>query len=440
MKRSDLNSKLRDFARQLSPTSSDQDLIDKVYSSLNDLFGSSNCIQIGSYPRFTATTPIHDLDILYVLGQWDDNNHSPEVTLRNLHTQLCTSYDNPTRFTTKISLQTHSVTIEYSSGTDVVLSVDIVPAYTFSTNEYGLPTYKVPEVIKQGNHEKRHLASWNPDQDNGWIHSDPRGYISTATAVGVNSDFRKAVKIAKDWKNRLKAEDDKLKLKSFHLEQVITAMFQKDPSLDISRVIFDFFIAIPDVIAKADQIADRANPDKYIDDYIKDLTQAQKDKIVLARDNVLIALEQASPSADIANIFEPNFSKRNPDEQFMFDHGIPVHHDENNSKLQIHFDETTPNRAQRRRAEKRHQPVGNKLYFKIVEGYDAAMTYFWKVKNSDLLDHSQRRGEITEGSTRNDPESTQYLGSHYVECYAVDNEGICTDRARVDVHIGVENA
>ncbi len=440
MKRSDLNSTLRDFARQLSPTAADQDLIGKVYASLNDLFGSSNCIQIGSYPRFTATTPIHDLDILYVLGHWDDNNHSPETTLRNLHAQLGTSYVNPTRFTTKISLQTHSATIEYLSGTDVVLSVDIVPAYTFSTNEYGLPTYKVPEVIKQGNHEKRHSTSWDPNQDDGWIHSDPRGYISAATAVGINSDFRKTVKIAKDWKNRLKAEDEKLKLKSFHLEQVITAMFQEDPSLDISRAIFDFFIAIPDVLAEADQIADRANSEKYIDNYIKDLTQAQKDKIVLARDNVLIALEQASPGTDIASIFEPNFSGRNPDEQFMFDHGVPVHHDENNSRLQIHFDETTPNRAQRRRAEKLHQPVGNKLYFKIIEGYDAAMTYFWKVKNSDLLDHDQRRGEITEGSTKNDPESTQYLGSHYVECYAVDNEGICMDRARVDVHIGVENA
>jgi hypothetical protein len=440
MKKSDLNSKLRNYARQLSPTTADQDLIGKVYQSLNDLFGVANCIQIGSYPRFTAITPIHDLDVLYVLGQWDENNHSPEATLKNLYEQLISDYVNPTDLTVKISFQTHSVTIEYLRNTKLMLSVDIVPAYTFSTNEYELPTYKVPEVIKQGNHEKRHATPWSPDQDDGWIHSDPRGYISAATAVGINTDFRKAVKIAKNWKNRLKAEDEKLKLKSFHLEQVITAMFQEDPSLDLSRALFDFFLAIPDTISKADQIADRANPDKFIDDYIKDLTQAQKDKIILARTNVLIALEQLDSSTDIASVFEPNFSEQNPDEQFMFDHGIPVHHDESNSKLQIDFDETTPNRAQRRKAERRKQPVGNKLYFKIAEGYDAAMTYFWKVKNSDLLDRSQRRGEITEGSTKNDPENTQYLGSHYVECYAVDADGICTDRARVDVHIGEEHA
>lgn len=440
MRRSDLNSKLRSFARKLSPTAVDQDLIGKVYQSINDLFGAPNCIQIGSYPRFTAITPIHDLDVLYVLGRWDENNHSPEAALKNLYKQLDSDYVNPTDLTVKISFQTHSVTVEYSRGTKVVLSVDIVPAYTFSTNEYGLPTYKVPEVIKQGDHEKRHATSWDPYQDEGWIHSDPRGYISAATAVGVNSDFRKTVKIAKHWKDRLKAEDEKLKLKSFHLEQVITKMFQKDSNLDLSRALFDFFLAIPDVISKSDQIADRANPDKFIDDYIKNLSQVQKDKIILARDNVLMALEQIDLDADIESIFEPNFSERNPDEQFMFDYGIPVHHDKNNSKLQIHFDELTPNRAERRRAERRKQPVGNKLYFKIIEGYDAAKTYFWKVKNSDLLERSLRRGEITEGSTKNDPESTQYLGSHYVECYAVDIDGTCTDRARVDVHIGEDYA
>jgi hypothetical protein len=143
---------------------------------------------------------------------------------------------------------------------------------------------------------------------------------------------------------------------------------------------------------------------------------------------------------DIASIFKPDFTERNPDEQFMFDHGIPIHHDASNSKLKIHFDEETPNRSQRRRAERRKQPIGNKLYFKIIEGYDAAMTYWWKVKNSDLLERSMRRGEITLGKTKNDPESTSYLGSHYVECFAVDADGICTDRAKVDVHIGDENA
>lgn len=440
MKRSDLNSKLRDHARKLSPTIADQDLISKVYRSLNDLFGTANCIQIGSYPRFTAITPIHDVDVLYVLGRWDENNHSPEVTLKNLHRLLGTNYVNPTRLTTKVSLQTHSITIEYSNGTNVLLSIDIVPAYTFSTNEYQLPTYRVPEVIRQGDHQKRHSTTWDSSQASGWVHSDPRGYIAAATAVGVNSDFRKAVKIAKDWKHHLKAEDEDLKLKSFHLEQVITQMFQEDELLDLADAVFRFFVALPSHISTPNQIADRANPGKYIDDYLADLTQDQLDKIITARDNVLIALEQVTPSTDMSNVFEPNFIERNPNEKFMFDHGIPLHIDHVNQQLQIHFDETSPNRLARRLADRRHQPIGKKLYFKIVDGFDDAMTYWWKVKNSDLLHPDKRRGEITQHTTKNNPEETLWPGEHFVECYAVNEEGVCTDVARVDVPIGDEYA
>lgn len=436
MTRASLNASLRAHARTLSPTSSEQDLISKVYGSINDFLGTSNCIQIGSYPRRTAITPLHDLDVLYILGQWNANNHSPEAALRQLHSDVQQRYVNPTQYQARTSLQTHSVTIEFYSGENVVLSVDIVPAYSFATNEFGDSTYKVPEVIKQNNHQKRHAAQWDSSRDDGWIHSDPRGYISIATAVnGQNGDFRKAVKIVKDWKNRVKTADETLKLKSFHLEQVITQMFQVNSHQDLVDAVFNFFVDFPDVISEPNQIADRANPNKYIDDYVAELTVSQKEKLISARDNVLIALENVTPGTDISSVFEPNFKKRNPEEEFMFDQRIPTHIDHSNRRLEIAFDETTPNRAERRRASRNHQPIGNKLYFNIVNGFDNAMTYFWKVKNSDQLAHDKRRGEITKHRTKNHPETTAWPGEHFVECYAVNSDGICTDVARVDVPI-----
>ncbi len=435
MTRNELNAALRNHARQLSPTATEQDLITRIYASINDLLGQANCIQIGSYPRRTATTPLHDLDVLYVLGRWDNNSHNPEATLKQLYSDIHQRYTNPTQYSVLVSLQTHSVTIEFHSSDKIVLSVDIVPAYTFSTNEFGDATYKVPEVIKKKSHEVRNRTHWDPNQD-GWIHSDPRGYISVATKVNAdNSDFRKAVKIAKDWKNRLKAVDDTLKLKSFHLEQVITRMFQDNNSLDLFDAVFGFFVGLPDTINTPNQITDRANPDKYIDDYLSELTVSQKSKIVTSRDNVLIALEKISQHTDISTIFEPNFSERNPEEQFMFDHGVPTHINHSNRSLAITFEETTPNRAERRAASRKHQPIGNKLYFKIADGLDNAMTYFWKVKNSDQLTLDRRRGEITKHGTKNNPETTQWPGNHYVECYAVDASGVCVDFARVDVPI-----
>lgn len=435
MTRSELNAALRNHARHLSPTASEQDLITGIYASINDLLGETNCIQIGSYPRRTATTPLHDLDVLYVLGRWDNNNHNPEATLKQLYSDIHQRYVNPTRHSAFVSLQTHSVTIEFQSNNKLVLSVDIVPAYTFSTNEFGSPTYKVPEVIKKKSHEVRNRTQWNPIQD-GWIHSDPRGYISVATEVNAdNSDFRKAVKIVKDWKNRLKAIDDTLKLKSFHLEQVITRMFQSNSNLDLFDAVFEFFMGLSDMINAPNQIADHADPDKYIDDYLSELTVSQKTKIITSGGNVLIALEQFDQSTDISTVFKPDFSARNPDEQFMFDYGVRMHVNHSNRKLAIAFDETTPNRAERRAASRKHQPIGNKLYFKIADGFDNTMTYFWKVKNSDQLSPDRRRGEITRGGTKNNPETTQWIGDHYVECYAVDANDVCVDFARVDVPI-----
>ena len=152
MTKDKFNSKLREYTKTLSTKSYEQDLIGKIYQSFNDLFGVNNCIQIGSYPRFTSITPIHDLDILYILGSWDENSHSPLITLQNLFNEVNKSHVNPTSYTKKVSLQTHSVTVEFWQGSDMILSVDIVPAYSYGKNEYNHDIYKVPEVIKERNH------------------------------------------------------------------------------------------------------------------------------------------------------------------------------------------------------------------------------------------------------------------------------------------------
>ena len=74
MKKYKFNTKFREYAKTLSPNPDEQKLVDGIYQSFNELFGINNCIQIGSYPRHTSITPIHDLDILYILGDCDENN------------------------------------------------------------------------------------------------------------------------------------------------------------------------------------------------------------------------------------------------------------------------------------------------------------------------------------------------------------------------------
>jgi hypothetical protein len=428
MKKDKFNSKLQEYARGLSPSSTEQNLVNKIYQSFNDLFGVNNCIQIGSYPRFTSITPIHDLDILYILGQWSENNHNPSQTLARLFNEVNNEYANPTNLTAKTSLQTHSVTVTYSQGTDEIFSVDIVPAYTFSKNEFQQDTYKVPEVIKERNHDIRNRMVWDSGGDHSWINSDPRGYLKVATLVGQNQDFRKAVKIIKKWKNNLRDLDDSLKLKSFHLEQVVTKLFQQVSDTCIFDAVFAFFVGLPSFISVPNQIADRANSDKFIDDYLSKFTPEQKEKINQARDYLLISLENFKDGDTVESLLIPRLHKRRTGaEEYLFDKNTPILEDPSLSAFAVAADITDKaGTVQRPLSAQGIIDSGRYLKFKRMNRIDGC-TYKWKVKNDDSS--AQPRGEITDDQTMNVPESTKYKGRHYAECYAI-KDGACIARAK----------
>ncbi len=431
MKKDKFNSKLREFARSLSPSTSEQNLVNKIYQSFNDLFGIDNCIQIGSYPRFTSITPIHDLDILYILGQWSENSHDPSETLKKLFSQINSDYVNPTSLTVSSSLQAHSVTVIYSKDDEEVFSVDIVPAYSYGKNEFQQDTYMVPEILKEKNHDFRKSMTWDSNNIHDWIKSDPRGYIKVATLVGQNQDFRKVVKLVKKWKNNLNDFDEKLKLKSFHLEQVITKLFQQFSDTCVFDAIFKFFVDLPDIINNPNQIKDRANGDKFIDDYLEKFTPEQKEKIKQVRDYFLIKLENLDEKDSIDFLLTVNLHKRKSlAEEYLFDKKIPTFTDPQYSQFSISADIT--DKAGNTQRPLNNQGVidsGRYLKFKRLHRIDGC-TYNWKVKNDDNC--TEPRGEITCDQTRNVPESTKYKGRHYAECYAI-KDGVCVARAKQSV-------
>jgi len=437
MIRSTVNSKLRDLARTLSPTKLEQDFVKQVYSSLQAMLGDVSCIQIGSYPRSTATTPIHDLDVLYVLGAWPEQSslQDPDTVLNDVCKLIQRNYKCPTGYTFTVNTQNHSVVIEFSGARD--FSVDIVPCYKWSANSYGDPMYRVPHVIKERDRAKRHTQTWDPGDRNQWISSDPRGYISQAQEVGANTDFREAVKIIKLWKHTLRDFDDSLKLKSFHLEQVMTKQFQANPSLDLIGAVFDFFVKLPTTIENPNEIEDRAQYGKYIDDYLENLSDSQKKKMKKARDMVLIRLEKIDDHT-AEEVFTASEDHRDPNEHFIFDEGYLSVVDKNHA-FDVSYDKQDQfeNRVMRHARKKLKLPKKRKLFFKIIDGLENDLTYFWKVQNSKSLpDRSKRRGDITRHQTKNNPENTEYMGEHYVECFGVNSLGECVRYARCEVAIG----
>ena len=443
MRKQQFNEKFREYARELTPDEAKRNFVAKIYESFRPVLGP-NCFQIGSYPRFTAITPLHDLDILYVLGSWNPNSQSPKDVLDKLHAQIKGEYKNPTGLATNIKKQTHSVTVSYSNSTEIVFSVDIVPAFTFFRNEFGDDKFMVPEIVrvKAGAPRMKFYESLQEQHMNmGWVHTDPKGYIEIAKRTNKqNSDFRKSVKVIKSWKGNLKMKDKNLALKSFHLEQVIAQQFQNNNNWEIFDSVFNFFYELPNIIERP-QILDRADSSRYIDEYLNGLTDEQKGKIKQARDCALVKLENADEYTSAKSILEPCFYNRAASEKFLFDDAIPVLTECDESTFQIDGDI-------KKRGGFRHgwlSAFSNKvakeseIYFQIRKGEGVVRDYtLWKVQNdknsSEVLGDDCVRGEISKDSTRNVPESTQYKGNHYVECFAIKNNK-CIARSKSNVII-----
>lgn len=435
MRKFEINAALRDLAKNhLSPTEAERAFVSRVYRSVQGLLGEKNCLQIGSYPRFTSITPLHDLDVLYILCFQGQDTSNASRALEILHQLLHQGYQNPTRYTFEISRQTHSVTIAFKEIGEEVFAVDIVPAYISGTNEFGEDTYLVPEIFSKSHRAKmrRYEELAERHQQMTWINSDPRGYIQVARKVNeANADFRKTVKIAKAWKQACCEADDTFKLKSFHLEQVITAYFRADESLEIFDATFRFFCEIPVLLSKP-MIPDRADPSRKIDAYVADLTVVERQTVIQARDHFLIQLENLSGRSDVPGLLKPGFRKRmSIAESFLFDQRIPML-TEDDAILRIEGFALVRDGFRSCVLDARGLiSADRRIRFSVARGVPADLNK-WKVKNDD--NSPQPRGEITDHHTARDPEVTKYSGKHYVECYAIRN-GVCIARARQNVEL-----
>jgi len=312
MKNEVINQALRKYVQEnLTPTEEERSLISSIYEAVCSVLGSGKCLQIGSYPRFTAIRPPHDLDVLFILGRWDRKEPKPFNALSILKLRLETELVPPKGFSFTVNLQTHSISIKFIRAGKEVFAVDIVPALsTGATNNFGDDIYLVPEILRM-NHERRSLkykrVAENIDRID-WILTDPRGYISAAAQLNEkNKDFRKSVKFSKKWKCASKEENDDFKLKSFHLEQIVTSYFQKDASLDILDAVTKFFTELPKWLEKS-QIPDRADSSRNIDAYVDDLTIEQKALILYSRDEFLEKLNGYEGDQEAGVLFEEKSS------------------------------------------------------------------------------------------------------------------------------------
>lgn len=438
MKKDKINSLIRTFVKNnLSPTLDDIQFVSRIYQSFNDLLGVNNCVQIGSYPRYTAIRPLHDLDILYIMGEWQSQNIQPYNDLNILADRFRKEYKNPTNYTISIEVQTHSISFKYLNGQTEIFAVDLVPALRYSQNEFGRSMFYVPEIIRKhiGKRREEFYAKKRiTDSTIIWIKTDPLGYIEVAAKINErNTDFRKCVKFVKGWKQRCKKRDENFKLKSFHIEQLVTRDFKNSPNLEIFDGIFRFFTTLKENIQRPN-IHDRADSSKFIDEYLNELSDKDRELIYKAIDAILISFENIDMNSNIEAIISSAFYERKSGmENYLFDQKIPMLIDET---LILDIDGFVEKYDGFRKFQANLKYANgvvdtkNSIEFKVVKNTTNADILKWKVKNDNNT--PEPRGEISDNRTSQNPEKTAYIGNHYVDCFAIKNR-ICIARDRVNV-------
>jgi len=308
MSKEQISAALRKYVQNnLTPTQDERSMVAAVYAAVCSVLGQDRCYQIGSYPRYTAIRPPHDLDVLYSADKWSGAKPDAAKVVADIKGRLEKHLVSPLGLSFTVTLQTHSITLSFTNDGEEVFAVDVVPAWpTGSTNEFGDDIYRVPEVILEGHRGRvetyKRLAEQGRDMD--YILSDPKGYISVAAGLNkANADFRKSVKLPKKWKHVAKDASDEFKLKSFHIEQIVTSYFRDRVTLDILEAVTKFFVELPRWITHS-QIPDWADPTRNIDSYIDELTASERAAILDARDAFLARLRSFDGSQDAELLFE----------------------------------------------------------------------------------------------------------------------------------------
>lgn len=284
MDREQINNIISNYIRNnLSPKQHEQKDISLKYEEVKAMLMGVN-FQNGSYARFTAITPVNDLDVIWELPKAilesknllekiiDPNDLDISDILVELANKLEKEYKRIGK-NVRVKAQSHSVGI-YFGQSDDDFSIDIVPAIpTNKKNNFGDIIYKVPEIAKFSKSKRQRV--YEEQTEIGWIKSDPKGYIKDAQILNKKNDsFRKVVKFIKTWKKTCKDINSNFRLKSFHLELIVNQIFKSNIQNDCYSGIDQILRNLMEYLSEP-TFEDRAGNGKYVDDYISELNSTE---------------------------------------------------------------------------------------------------------------------------------------------------------------------
>lgn len=449
------------FVKQYcSPKREELTLVEREYSFLQTLLEGES-FQSGSYTRFTATTPLNDLDVIWVISKQQAFNKrisGADLDIRNLLQDLAIKLESEylkNKRNVTISAQTHSVVIKFLDD-NTNFTIDVVPAMALDEfNEFGDRFYEIPEVGFVGKNKRANFYN-SLSANHGhmkWVKTDPKGYKRAAQLTNDSSPtFRRSTKLLKKWKCSWKVKmTDQFKLKSFHIEMIIHQFIQRNPSMGLLDIMKLTLQNMSDYLKKP-QFQDRAQkqgePIRYIDQYVSELTTQDRAAILSASRSGLVLLNKfrdGDSNDDIVELLHrflaceeditamgfkfPAHGPLRDTKKFKIDgfvrklDGFPHGWLSESVSLQKGLSKGKKSR---------------KIDFKAVKKPDGKFVIFWKVRNigREALTANSLRGEITRNQTKQTPESTAYKGDHFVEAYLINedmNEIVLYDRLKISI-------
>ncbi|KKQ95547.1 MAG: hypothetical protein UT21_C0003G0021 [Candidatus Woesebacteria bacterium GW2011_GWA1_39_11b] len=315
MTKNEVNISLEEFCRKyLSPSQEERDKISERFKELQDILPGNEIFQSGSFGRETTVSPVHDLDVIWVLpesfqilgsellakSQGQPILFDVKEPLESLAVMLTAGYQKIGK-EAKVEAQTHSVNITFPKIE--TFSIDLVPAVrSGKKNRYGDDIYLVPEIQKLGRNKWEEIYKSHDGKLN-WVLSDPKGYREQSLRLNQNPSYRKTVKFAKVWKKSCNAGLTNFELKSFHIELVVAGLFTQNRSLDFYDAINLFLGDATSWLAKS-SLPDMADSSVFVDDYLNEDTDAtQRPLAIKYASKTLKKLQEMLQKNGVAEIY-----------------------------------------------------------------------------------------------------------------------------------------
>lgn len=436
-----MNNQIKNYVdKNCSPPMEMITFISDEYNFLKHKVLLGRTFQSGSYGRGTAIREVNDLDVIWILP--NDIRKSIDLArieitdiLKSTAEEIRKAYLSAKK-NVKVEAQEHSVLIEFLDRNDD-FSIDIVPAQELAEhNEFGDNYFEIPEV---GLLKKSQRASFYKNHELvRWIKTDPKGYKAQAKKTEEKFEiFKEVVKIIKSWKRTWKLklnEKQNFRLKSFHLEQIVYQVLTENSTENGLDLLMKVFELLPQFMEKP-QIRDKAQDNgqiRYIDNYLNELTEEQKETVLFARNNVIALFKFLQGNEfDVDEFLKRLLSPEEMLSTYGFDFTGSIQ-----DKSLFYVDGNVKPKNGLLSGSLRFTPLlkqgltkgarSRDIFFVVKNKTSLQGVEYWKVRNTgdEAFSAECLRGEITRLTTLRNPETTAYSGNHQVTCYLVDESSM----------------